>query len=150
MASSTVSSVRVALPLLEKEGQRRLQPGIVWWLVSRDDEEWWRRIDAQIEKRRVFALGVVLAQVDSTLAGGSREELMRSWLRPRRAEIGTWCVGVAYIAAPMSGVGRRIEEDHRWLWGCAVAAVRDVVSADMWLRVQLRERLQPSIARMPQ
>jgi len=93
-------------------------------------------VTSALERRRPF--GVLLA-CERPLTDADAETEPLRWLRRRRAEVGTWCRGVAYVlpadAAMRFGAGQRAAA--RRLWGCDVEGAPDVEAARAWLLARL-------------
>jgi hypothetical protein len=90
------------------------------------------RVAEALERERPF--GLLVASPAPIVPDASTRELLRP-LRRRRAEIGTWCLGVAYVLPPAAAArfGRFDEITACCLWGCDVTAVGDMAAARAWL-----------------
>lgn len=89
-------------------------------------------VQSALERRRPFAVAIV----------GPRRLLDRRddasplrWLRRRRAEVGTWCRGVAYVVSDELDPRAREEAVRALerLWGCPVAIGVSLHDATAWL-----------------
>jgi hypothetical protein len=94
-------------------------------------------VESALEQRAPF---VVLILAPSRLLGDKAHDaapLRR--LRRRRAEVGTWCRGVAYVLAGELGPGEQgtATRSAERLWGCPIHIGQSLDEARDWLVARL-------------
>jgi len=94
-------------------------------------------LQSALERRAPFVLAIVAPGRLLTREAQHAEPLR--WLRRRRAEVGTWCRGVAYVVAEELEPGQRDNavRTAELLWGCPVRIVPDLDQAVDWLTDRL-------------
>jgi hypothetical protein len=94
-------------------------------------------VQSALERRSGFVL--VIVAPNPLLSGNAQDAVPLRWLRRRRAEVGTWCRGVAYVVADEleSGELDTATRAAELLWGCPVHIVQDFDEAVEWLTGRL-------------
>lgn len=89
-------------------------------------------LEAALRREQPFALAI--AAPERWLDAPSEGE-RGNWLRRNRAEVGTWCRGVAYVlpTAALAGKDRRLQEAAR-IWGCPTKVTDRLEDALGWSR----------------
>jgi hypothetical protein len=94
-------------------------------------------LQSALERRSRFVLAIVAPR--RLLNRDAHDAAPLRWLRRRRAEVGTWCRGVAYVIADELEPGERdyAARTGGLLWGCPVRIAHDFDEAVGWLTGRL-------------
>ncbi|MGH2962468.1 MAG: hypothetical protein ACRDL3_09790, partial [Solirubrobacterales bacterium] len=95
-------------------------------------------VQSALERRCPFAVAIVGPR--RLVDPGSDDAPPLRWLRRRRAEVGTWCRGVAYVVSDVLDPLAHAEavRARERLWGCPVAISASFDDAIAWLDERLR------------
>jgi hypothetical protein len=94
-------------------------------------------VQSAVERRAPFVLAIIAPP--RLLTSEAHDAAPLRWLRRRRAEVGTWCRGVAYVTAAEldEGEQEKAARAAERLWGSPVHISRDLDGAVGWLMARL-------------
>jgi hypothetical protein len=92
-------------------------------------------IERSLERREAFGLIVVTPMLLRTIDEPAAPRL--AWVRKHRAEVGTWCRGVAYVLPRLTRSVALAARADELQWGCAVVALRTTDEARGWMAARL-------------